>query len=94
MSELLLGAHVSTQGGVAEAPARGRAIGASAIQIFTKTPNQWREPVLGDGVAGAARVRGALAAADGFVDRRKRVTSLLLAGWLEASAGDVEQADV
>ena len=50
MNELLLGAHVSTQGGVAEAPARGRAIGATAIQIFTKTPNQWREPVWGEGV--------------------------------------------
>ncbi len=25
------------------APARGRAIGATAIQVFTKTPNQWRE---------------------------------------------------
>jgi deoxyribonuclease-4 len=43
VSDLLLGAHVSTQGGVAEAPARGRAIGANAIQVFTKTPNQWRE---------------------------------------------------
>jgi deoxyribonuclease-4 len=42
----LLGAHVSTQGGVATAPARGTAIGASAIQVFTKTPNQWREPTL------------------------------------------------
>jgi deoxyribonuclease-4 len=42
----LLGAHVSTQGGVATAPGRGVAIGATAIQIFTKTPNQWREPVL------------------------------------------------
>src|SRR5437762_5039678 len=44
----LLGEHVSTQGGVARAPERGVAIGASAIQIFTKTPNQWREPVLRD----------------------------------------------
>lgn len=42
----LLGAHVSTQGGVSTAPARGTAIGATAIQIFTKTPSQWREPVL------------------------------------------------
>ena len=42
----LLGAHVSTQGGVAAAPDRGRAIGATAIQIFTKTPNQWRDPVI------------------------------------------------
>jgi deoxyribonuclease IV len=42
----LLGAHVSTAGGVELAPARGRTIGATAIQIFTKTPNQWREPQL------------------------------------------------
>ena len=43
---ILLGAHVSTEGGVAEGPARGAAIGATAIQVFTKTPNQWREPVI------------------------------------------------
>lgn len=41
-----IGAHVSTAGGVALAPARGGRIGATAIQIFTKTPNQWREPRL------------------------------------------------
>lgn len=29
-----------------QAPARARAIGATAMQIFTKTPNQWREPVI------------------------------------------------
>jgi deoxyribonuclease-4 len=45
-SGLLLGAHVSTAGGIDLAPARGRAIGATAIQVFTKTPNQWREPTL------------------------------------------------
>jgi deoxyribonuclease-4 len=42
----LLGAHVSTQGGVDLAPERGGAIGATAIQVFTKTPNQWREPTI------------------------------------------------
>ena len=42
----LLGAHVSTAGGVSSAPARGAEIGATAIQIFTKTPNQWAEPEL------------------------------------------------
>ena len=42
----LLGAHVSTAGGVGNAPSRGDEIGATAIQIFTKTPNQWREPRL------------------------------------------------
>ena len=56
----LLGAHVSTQGGVAEAPARGNAIGASAIQVFTKTPNQWRESMVRD--ADVAAFRAALAA--------------------------------
>ena len=35
-----LGAHVSAQGGVHTAPARGIDIGASAIQVFTQTPNQ------------------------------------------------------
>ena len=41
-----LGAHVSTQGGVQSAPGRGVAIGATALQMFTKTPNQWREPFI------------------------------------------------
>ncbi len=56
----VLGAHVSTAGGVALAPARGTAIGATAIQVFTKTPNQWREPALT--AAQAARFRAELAA--------------------------------
>lgn len=43
-NEERLGAHVSVQGGVHTAPPRGTDIGASAIQVFTKTPNQWREP--------------------------------------------------
>ena len=37
---------MSTAGGIATAPPRGAEIGATAIQVFTKTPNQWREPVL------------------------------------------------
>jgi deoxyribonuclease-4 len=40
----MLGAHVSTQGGVHTAPARAARIGATALQIFTKIPSQWREP--------------------------------------------------
>ncbi len=50
-----LGAHVSAQGGVDTAPARGAAIGATAIQVFTKTPSQWREPQLGAEVAARFR---------------------------------------
>ncbi len=45
---MLLGAHVSTAGGVANAPARGLEIGASAIQIFTKQPNRWAEKPVGE----------------------------------------------
>ena len=41
-----LGAHVSTQGGIQTAPSRGTTIGATAIQVFTKGPSQWREPLL------------------------------------------------
>jgi deoxyribonuclease-4 len=40
---LLLGAHVSIAGGTAEAPPRARAIGATAMQIFTKMANRWAE---------------------------------------------------
>ena len=51
----LLGAHVSVQGGMATGPARGAAIGATAIQVFTKTPNQWREPTLSAETCGEFR---------------------------------------
>jgi deoxyribonuclease-4 len=50
-----LGAHVSTQGGVQTAPARGVDIGATAIQVFTKTPNQWRDPALEEATVQAFR---------------------------------------
>jgi len=52
----------------------------------------WTWVVLGDGVAGAARVRNALEAAGDQAAPRDRATALLLAGWLEASAGNVGQA--
>lgn len=37
------------------APERGVAIGATAIQVFTKTPSQWREPVLETAIISAFR---------------------------------------
>jgi len=70
---MLLGAHVSTVGGVAEAPARGAAIGANAIQVFTKTPNQWREPALNTAVIDQFRAElgrhgiGAVVAHDSYL---------------------------
>jgi deoxyribonuclease-4 len=40
---LLLGAHVSSAGGVPEAPVRAAAIEATAMQLFTKMANRWAE---------------------------------------------------
>ena len=40
---MLIGAHVSTAGGMANAPLRAAEIDATAIQIFTKQPNRWAE---------------------------------------------------
>ena len=42
----LLGAHVSTSGGVSTAIPRATAIGATAMQIFTKPASQWKEPAI------------------------------------------------
>jgi deoxyribonuclease-4 len=39
----LLGAHVSISGGTPEAPPRAKAIGATAMQMFTKMANRWAE---------------------------------------------------
>lgn len=41
--DVLLGAHVSIAGGTHEAPGRARAIGATAMQMFTKMANRWAE---------------------------------------------------
>ncbi len=93
----LLGAHVSTQGGVALGPARGAAIGATAIQVFTKTPNQWREPSLT--AADAAAFRTALAANgiravvshDSYLINLASPDETLRARSMQAFAGELER---
>ncbi len=47
-SDLLLGAHMSIEGGVHRAIDRGEALGCTAIQIFTKNASQWRGPPLSE----------------------------------------------
>ena len=39
---MLIGAHVSTAGGLVSAHARGVEIGAEAIQVFNQSPRMWR----------------------------------------------------
>lgn len=50
-----LGAHVSAQGGCHSAPARADEIGARVLQLFTKTPNMWREPEVDEHTAASFR---------------------------------------
>ena len=46
------GAHVSTAGGLPTAPARAQEIESSCLQLFTKQPNRWAEPVVDEALAG------------------------------------------
>ncbi len=41
-SLMLIGAHVSTAGGLAKAVSRGAALGCSSIQIFNQSPRAWK----------------------------------------------------
>ena len=54
-SRKLLGAHVSTQGGLEKAPERGREIGADVIQVFTSNKLQWAGRQIGPEEAGSFR---------------------------------------
>lgn len=42
----LIGAHVSTQAGVAEAPVRADEIQARAFALFTRNPSRWQSPAI------------------------------------------------
>ena len=46
--DILLGAHVSTAGGTPNAPGRAKAIGATAMQMFSKMANRWAERLCED----------------------------------------------
>jgi deoxyribonuclease-4 len=46
-----LGAHVSSAGGCHTVHARAAEIGAVVLQLFTKTPNQWKEPEIAEAQA-------------------------------------------
>jgi deoxyribonuclease-4 len=61
-SRPLLGAHVSTAGGLWRAVERGSALGAEAIQIFNQSPRAWRPTAYVD--EDYARFREDLAASE------------------------------
>jgi deoxyribonuclease-4 len=45
-TDLLIGAHMSIAGGLHTAFERAEKVGCTAIQIFTKNSNQWKDPVI------------------------------------------------
>lgn len=46
-----MGAHVSSAGGVHNAPGRAAEIQAGVLQLFTKQPSRWAEPTIDEEVA-------------------------------------------
>lgn len=64
---LLLGAHVSIQGGFEKAIDRAEKIGANCIQIFTKSNRQWRSKEITDQESQL------------FIDRKKKSTVKIVA---------------
>jgi deoxyribonuclease-4 len=95
----LLGAHVSTAGGPASALARGGAIGATAIQIFTKTPNMWREPVVTPEIAAAFLAArdvhpvGAIVSHDSYLINLASPDPVLRARSTEAFQGELSRSE-
>jgi deoxyribonuclease-4 len=57
MGELLLGAHASISGGTPLAIGRAEELGATACQIFVKSPNQWRARAIAAEEAAEFRAR-------------------------------------
>lgn len=55
-TKLLIGAHMSTSGGMDQAPLRGREVGCTTMQIFTKSNMQWAaRPLTPEEIAGFER---------------------------------------
>lgn len=52
-----VGAHVSTESSVAEAPLRAAAIGAKAFALFTRNPSRWKSPAIKPEIAALFRQR-------------------------------------
>ncbi|HDQ45145.1 MAG TPA: deoxyribonuclease IV [bacterium] len=53
----LLGAHISTAGGLDQAFDRGERLGCEAIQIFTRNQRRWNPPPLSEKAVAAFRLR-------------------------------------
>lgn len=93
----LLGAHVPTAGGLHHAPAHGRAIDATAIQVFTRNQRQWAaKPLAAEEVAAfraalaASGVRAVMAHASYLINLASPDPTVLARG-REALRAEVER---
>ncbi|HEX3177494.1 MAG TPA: deoxyribonuclease IV [Methylomirabilota bacterium] len=89
-----LGAHVSVAGGLALAPARGRALGCGAIQIFVKNQRQWAAPPLAAADARAFRAERRRAGVRHAFAHGSYLVNLACpdpAGWRQAVAAFVDE---
>jgi predicted ATPase/DNA-binding SARP family transcriptional activator len=76
-----------------DAALRWAAVHDPALGLRLANGFAWTWVVLGDGAAGAMRVRRALDAAAATAAPGERAQALLAASWLEASAGDLGRAE-
>lgn len=93
-----LGAHVSTAGGVVNAPGRAAALNARVLQLFTKQPGRWAERAFDEetrtAFAAAVQEHGidVLAAHDAYLINLASPDPFLLARSFEAFRGELERA--
>lgn len=96
---MLLGAHVSTAGGMSNAPVRAMEIGATAVQIFTKQPNRWAERLITDedaegfrsGISGAGV--GFTCSHDSYLINLATADPILLERSLASFAAELQRAE-
>ena len=94
-----LGAHVSSAGGVAEAPARAEAIGATAMQVFTKQASRWAERVCAEDECTAFRAAVAttgvrrIAAHDSYLINLASPDPILRARSLDSFVGELRRSE-
>ena len=92
-----LGAHVSTAGGVAFAPARAALLKSRVLQLFTKQPGRWAERAFDEATraAFAAEVRlhgiDALAAHDAYLINLATPDPVLFARSFDAFCGELRR---
>jgi deoxyribonuclease IV len=93
-----LGAHVSTAGGVVNAPERAAALGARVLQLFTKQPGRWAERTFDEDTRAAFTAAArehrvdVLAAHDAYLINLASPDPFLFARSCDAFRGELERA--